>query len=488
LGLILVVVAVLIGRPSYLWINAWLHDLPVIESLPAGFVDDASRLNATKVAEVWAIPTEPSAAEAQLRELLQRARRERLHVAIGGARHSMGGHTIYPDGIVLDMLPFDRMEVDEPRRILHIGAGATWAKIIPYLDAHGLSVAVMQSNNDFSVGGSVSVNYHGWQNDRPPIASTVESFRLMLADGTIVRCSRTENAELFSLALGGYGLFGVILDVELRVAPNERYRPEVEIVATDQFAERHAAKARREEDVGMAYGRLSVVPGEHQFLREAIFTVFQRAPCSLDEIPTLQSRELAELRREVYRAQIDSTAGKQVRWKVEKLFGEQITKTFVSRNQMLNEEAGVYQERNVDRTDVLHEYFVPTDRFTDFLDRVRTIVPSHGGDLLNVTVRDVREDKDTVLRYADRDVFGLVMLFSQVRTSDADARMEAMTQELIDAALECGGRYYLPYRLHATEEQFKAAYPQARKFFERKLHYDPTELFQNEFYRKYGEL
>ena len=84
----------------------------------------------------------------------------------------------------------------------------------------------MQSNNAFSVGGSLSVNCHGWQFDRPPIASTVESFRLMQADGTIVRCSRKENQELFSLALGGYGLFGIILDAELRVVPNERYRLE----------------------------------------------------------------------------------------------------------------------------------------------------------------------------------------------------------------------------------------------------------------------
>ena len=81
----------------------------------------------------------------------------------------------------------------------------------------GRSVAVMQSNNSFTVGGSLSVNCHGWQYGRAPIASTVESFRLMKADGSIVRCSREENAELFSLVLGGYGLFGIILNAELRV-------------------------------------------------------------------------------------------------------------------------------------------------------------------------------------------------------------------------------------------------------------------------------
>jgi hypothetical protein len=44
----------------------------------------------------------------------------------------------------------------------------------------------------------------------------------------------------------------------------------------------------------------------------------------------------------------------------------------------------------------------------------------------------------------------------------------------------------LPYRLHATPEQFRRAYPQAEEFFALKRKYDPEELFQNQFYRKYG--
>ncbi|MBW3599080.1 MAG: FAD-binding protein, partial [Planctomycetes bacterium] len=132
--------------------------------------------------------------------------------------------------------------------------------IIDYLDGRGRSVEVMQSNNSFSVGGSISVNCHGWQYDRPPIASTVESFRLMKADGTIVRCSRTENPELFSLALGGYGLFGIILDVELRVTDNKRYRLEQRIVPVDQSLAAFDAIIRGRPDVEMVYARMNIVP------------------------------------------------------------------------------------------------------------------------------------------------------------------------------------------------------------------------------------
>jgi len=65
--------------------------------------------------------------------------------------------------------------------------------------------------------------------------------------------------------------------------------------------------------------------------------------------------------------------------------------------------------------------------------------------------------------------------------------MEAMTQEMIETALSMDGRYYLPYRLHATADQFHRAYPQARDFFDRKRQHDPDGIFTNRFYEKYSK-
>jgi FAD/FMN-containing dehydrogenase len=450
-------------------------------------VDDASRMNGTPVAGVWNVPRDPEAAIRQLQEILKQAKAKRLPVSIAGARHSMGGHTIAPGGIVLNMLPFDGMQLDEKTGILHVGAGARWSEIIPYLDQRGWSVAIMQSNNSFSVGGSISVNCHGWQPNRPPIASTVEAFRLLKANGMVVRCSRTENPELFSLALGGYGLFGIFLNVELRVVPNERYSLERVLLAqsADYVAE-FAKRVTQVPDAAMAYGRLSIVPGEKTFLREAILNVFHQAPCKPAEIPALSKPGLVSLKRLVFRGSLYSDEGKRIRWSSEKALGAEVRGKHFSRNQLLNEGVEVFEERSNRRVDILHEYFVPADQFASFVERLRTIIPKHHGNLLNVTVRNVLCDKDTFLRYADQDVFSFVLLFNQARTEQADRAMEAMTKEIIAAVLALHGHYYLPYRLHASKEQFFKAYPQAREFFQMKRRYDPDELFQNEFYRKYG--
>jgi FAD/FMN-containing dehydrogenase len=306
----------------------------------------------------------------------------------------------------------------------------------------------------------------------------------MKADGQIVRCTPTENADLFGLALGGYGLFGVILDAELRVVPNERYETRTSVVTVGDFSAAFRAQIA-DERVEMAYGRLCVAPGD-EFLREGMITVFRKAPCPREEIPQLAPPRLPWLRRALFRAQIGSDAGKVLRWTLEKKIGEQVSARYLSRNQLFYESARVYTERNVDRVDVLQESFVPIRRFAEFVERVRAALARHPADLLNVTVREVARDDVTFLRYADDEMMAVVMLFDEERTAAGDRRMQELAGDLIDAALACDGRYYLPYRLDATREQFERAYPMARDWADRKGRYDPQDLFENLFFTRYA--
>ncbi|MCH9653271.1 MAG: FAD-binding oxidoreductase [Planctomycetes bacterium] len=482
--LFLLLTAVVISRPIlHLARTAW-KDTETRAPAPEGFADDASRMNLTEVSEIWPVPLDTREAETQLARLFKRARRDGLEISIAGARHSMGGHTLIPGGIMIDMTSFNKMSLDEKANLLHVQSGAKWSEIIPWLDQRGKSVAIMQSNNSFTVGGSVSVNCHGWQYGRPPIASSVESFRLMLADGAIVNCSRSENTELFSLALGGYGLFGVILDVDLRVIPNERYRLEQSIVPVE-IALNTFDQMIEDSNIEMTFARMNIA--SDQFLKEVIINVLYRDPTPDESMPDLVEPGLATIRRHIFRGSSDSDYGKKLRWKAETKLQPRLQQTYYSRNQLLNEGVEVFENRSADYTDILHEYFVPKSGLVPFTEALREIIPRHKQNLLNVTIRQVEVDEDTFLRYADQRLFAFVLLFYQPQTEEGDRKMEAMSVELIEAALQAQGRYYLPYRLHATPEQFHRAYPQAKQFFELKRDYDPQELFQNQFYRKYGQ-
>jgi FAD/FMN-containing dehydrogenase len=59
------------------------------------------------------------------------------------------------------------------------------------------------------------------------------------------------------------------------------------------------------------------------------------------------------------------------------------------------------------------------------------------------------------------------------------------TRELIDLALKHEGRYYLPYQMHATKQQFESAYPEVAQLRSLKQRVDPNGKLSNELWRKY---
>ena len=90
-----------------------------------------------------------------------------------------------------------------------------------------------------------------------------------------------------------------------------------------------------------------------------------------------------------------------------------------------------------------------------------------------------------MLKWAPTDVFSFVLYYKQRNTNRARRDAEAWTRELIDVVLANGGRYYLPYRLHATRDQFERAYPEVEQFIALKKQVDPEGKFQNLLWEKY---
>jgi FAD/FMN-containing dehydrogenase len=437
---------------------------------------------AVKTSEVWRMPPDPAEAEGGLRALLLRARDEGLPVAIAGARQSGGGQAYAAGGLIIDMRPYRGMALDAKARTLKVQAGATWKEVLPFLHARGFSPLVMQAYNDFTVGGSLSVNAHGLQ-PAAPISHAVLAFRIMLADGRVVKCSRSERSELFKLALGGYGLFGVILDADLRVVPNERYRVQRHFVRPEQFAQAFASHVGR--DAGLAHGRFSVAPGT--FLREGILTVYTRLPGRPSAAPLPAADPVAAVQRRYLRDAIGSAGGKLAYWEAEKRADTGLRQDFTTRNQLLNGCAESLESPEVPGTAARQTYFVPRRHLGAFVEYVRQLMPGDKVDLLEASVAAVGADHETLLRYADQDMFALTLVFHQ-RGNEADEQaLKFLNQQLVDAALSLKGRHFLPYRLHATAKQFQQAYPAASRFFDAKRRYDPDERFQNQLYLKYAK-
>jgi len=464
---------------------------PVISlAQTGGFINDASHLNRTAVYGIARVQSEEDIASA-----LRFARDNNLKITCAGQQHSMGGQTFTHGGLVLDLRDFNRITVDRQRMLVNVQSGVRWWQLQELLDKQGLSVKAMQSINIFSVGGTLSVNAHGIDPDPGPIAPTVRGLRIMLSNGEIVKASPSENAELFRHVLGGYGLFGVILDADLAITGNEVYTRQAVYMDYKDFPKYYRANIEGNSKVGLAFGRLSVAP--QSYLREAVAHVYEKAPFE-GTLPTMKPAEHDRLARFIINFSKTGGLGRWLRWTLEKYVEPQLHDC-VTRNQAMNQTKECLVSRNEEMydnmaylknrlpdTDILQEYFIPYDRMPEFVDRLRTVVQSDRANLLNVTIRTVHRDTVTALPYAREDMFGFVLYFN-VRFNEKDNEiLRKTTVDLIDAAEKAGGTYYLPYQLFYSKDELRRAYPGVDDFFAAKKKFDPIGLFSNKFYEKYG--
>jgi FAD/FMN-containing dehydrogenase len=219
-------------------------------------------------------------------------------------------------------------------------------------------------------------------------------------------------------------------------------------------------------------------------MQEALLVSYRRTP-SAGPLPRAGEGGLvAAVSRRVYRAQIGSEAAKRARWFAESVAAPKAASGIATRNTLMNEPVSNLAGNDTSRTDILHEYFVPPERFPEFVAACREIIPPSRIEFLNVTLRYVAPDTESVLSFAPTRRIAAVMSFSQ-RLQQDEAAMQRMTEALIDRVIAIGGSYYLPYRLHARRDQLEKAYPNLARFIERKRHYDPNLLFRHAMWQHY---
>lgn len=446
-------------------------------------LSDASGLNPTPMARHRIISASRQDWIEDLRRELASAAKEGRPVAGGAARHSMGGQSLCRDGVALTYQA-GGCEPDTAGGTYRVHAGTRWKDVIAALDPIGFSPVVMQSNHDFGVASTFCVNAHGWAVPFGPCGSTVREIDLMLADGTVLTCSRKRNEDLFRLAMGGYGLFGIIVGLEASMTPNQYLEPRFERLPAADFATRMLSHLDQKPAISMAYGRLSVA--RRDFFEDGYLATFRAIEPPEEGLPAASVGKLfTTLSRKVYRAQIGSETAKRARWVAETVAAPRAMARPVTRNSLLNEPVSNLADDDPRRTDILHEYFIPPKRFPEFLEHCRELIPNSGLECLNVTLRYVGEDPESVLAYAPRRRIAAVLSFSQRQLAEDEAAMLRLTESLIDRVISIGGNFYLPYRLHARPDQIHAAYPRATEFAANKRHYDPGSLFQNTMWRSY---
>src|SRR5713101_10100445 len=241
--------------------------------------DIHSQLNSTRVLKVL----QPRSLE-DVQRIVRTARKDRKVISIAGGRHAMGGQQFGTDTILIDIRKLSRtLHLDRERGIVEVEAGIEWPELIQsYLElrkggGHAWGIAQKQTGADrLTMAGTIAANAHGRGLTMKPFINDVESVVLVDATGTAHTCSRTENSELFRLVHGGYGLFGGVTSLRLRLAPRKHVERVVEIRTVDDLI---AMFEKRIAD-GFQYGDLqfSIEQASEDFLHKGVFSCYRPVP------------------------------------------------------------------------------------------------------------------------------------------------------------------------------------------------------------------
>lgn len=403
-------------------------------------------------------------------------------VSVGGGRYSMGGQVAVAEGLHFDMRAMKGLLWIKPeQRQVRVQAGMRWRDLQDVIDPLGLAVKTMQSYANFTVGGAVSVNAHGRYVGNGPVGNSVRSLQLVLASGEIIEASRQKNPELFRAAIGGYGAVGVITEVELDLAQNVRMERIVTKVPLDGYVDFFKGKVLG--DSASVMHNADLLPP--RFDAPVAVTWRETSKDLTQTAPLVPRGQTYALEQNVVWALTELPGGAKVRKSVihPLLMAGGVVKW---RNHEASLDLAELEPRSrTESTYVLQEYFVPPRYFVLFAQGLARVLRRHGVMALNVSIRHSPADELALLPWAREEVFSFVLYYKQKTHAQAQEEVGRWTRELIALALAHHGRYYLPYQLHATQEQFDAAYPEAEQLRALKRRVDPAGRLSNEMWAKY---
>lgn len=457
--------------------------------------DVHSRLNATEVARV----ERPTSLD-ELKKAILRARERGERISIAGGRHAMGGQQFAAGSVNIDMTGLTMvLSSDAAKGLLHIEAGADWTAIIAATrampqSAQAWGIRQKQTGVDaVTLGGSISASAHGRGLLMQPMGEDIEDLTLVDGSGQVLLCSRMQNAELFSLVVGGYGLFGVIYSATLRLAPRQRVQRFVDIIDLDDAM--NAVYRRAEE--GCLYGDFQFVidAKDDSFLRRGVFACYRPSDdgkedeSTASDLPPDAWLKLLKLAHEDKRAAFRLYSQHYLNSDGNHYWSDtmQLSTYIPSYVDFINSEQAVEEAGGVMETLVIGEHYVPPARLLEFMQSARGIFRNFGTEIIYGTIRAIQPDTTSFLPWA-REEFACVIFNIRTRHDESGLRRTADTfRALMDACGTLGGSFFLTYHHHASVAQVERCYPRFREFLGLKGKYDPGELFTSTWYEHYRD-
>ena len=455
--------------------------------------DVQSKINKTNIAAY----EKPDSIE-KLGQLISNQSKNGNKICPSGKLHSMGGQQFITYGMVISNEYFQKIQNLHPiSKTVQVGSGVTWSMLTQRLAAiqkseqTPLSIIQKQTGADeLSLGGAISSNIHGRVLCRKPIVDDVISFDITTPDGKHFHCDRNNNSELFSLAIGGYGLFGFIDSIQLKLTERQRLVREVAEISIEEVLPFLESKITE----GAEFGDFQYMTDErsNDFLSKGIVSVY--SPTENADIPTKEGVGLStgDWKHLYLLAHTDKgkayteylkhylqTNGQQY-WSDEHQFSPYLPDA----GDMLNK----FLSWDVYKTLMITELYVPKDNFVRFMRSIKKVLSSNDANLIYGTVRLIEKESESFLRWAKKDYVCIIFNLLIEHNKEGLIKAKEQFQALIDEALSNNGNFYLTYHRWASKEQVETGYPEFEDFLQAKDKWDPQNSFTSDWHQHYKKL
>lgn len=415
--------------------------------------------------------------------IISEAKNSGKSISVLGKLMSQGKQAINNEDwhIAINTKYLNEIEINPINRTARVGAGASWSDLQMAANEFGLAVRVMQASNVFSIGGSISVNCHGWDYKTGSVRNTILKLTIVDAIGNVQ--TLTPDDPLFNYVVGGYGGFGVIVEALISLTDNVQMIESGVEISPENYVAYFVDHIRDNPDIDMHLYRLSLDP--KNLFQTGISVTYQKVSdqpfiAPLQDEPAKGSRidriKIHTLRR--------VKKLRKYAWNVEKK--NAIEAHIATRNELMRPPINpIFNNSSID-TEWLQEYFVKGAELPGFLVYLSEVLEKNNVALFNASVRFVKADSLTKLSYApDEDRFAVVLFFNQKLSPKEIQKTKAWVQEVTDYLIKHEGIYYLPYQQFATVEQFNACYSQASCVRQMKNQVDLDRMFDNGLYADY---
>ncbi|QOP46426.1 FAD-binding protein [Sulfurimonas paralvinellae] len=435
-------------------------------------INDVTTLNPVKVAGVLY----PQSIE-EIQDIVKNYK----SISVGGGHYSMGGQTACKNSVHVDMREYNKiLHLDTEKKEITVNAGITWKEIQKEIDKYDLSISIMQTYSNFTVGGSLSVNVHGRYIGAGPLALSIKEFRFIDVNAEEQKASREKNREYFEMLVGGYGSIGIVTDITLCLAENVNVKQINKKMRVSEYLQNLDFITKDEKSV---FHNADIYPPHYNKVNSVTWVKTEDAvtqkkriqdvrkfyPLEMYALWAISSTPFGPLRREYLYDKVIFAKPRVYKRNYEASYD-------VAELEPLSRKNSTY---------VLQEYFIPKENAESFIQKIAKVFVAYNANILNISIRHSIANTDSLLSWSRSEVLAFVVYYKQGTSQKEKDAVAVWTRKAIDAAISEGGTYYLPYQPHATKEQLLQAYPNFEVFAKKKKEFDPEYKFRNSLFEKY---